>query len=410
MKNKISLFIGLVLCWNGTTGQALADLLVLVNEANLETKILEKDYQIALEKIPQVGQRPDPEIGLGIYPLPVETRLGAQWTRLSATQMLPWFGVLDSQKDLAQAQANTLLPKVKIKQLDKQFLVKQAYYQLYELEQTQAILQENIVLYNSLENLALAKVETGTASAADVLKIQLKKKALEQKIRLLESNEQYPSIQINQILDRGLDTSIDVMEQLQFTELDFDKDTLLQHIKQQHPQMNVYDLQQESARQAMALNKLKAKPSLGVGVDYIYVRKRSDAEPTSNGRDIVQLRGSIKVPLNKDQYDAKEREEQLRITRIEEQKRHTSQQFLVAIEQAYTDAEIARLNMELYQEQIEITKGAIQILESDYSASGKGFDELLEHHQALVNYEVQIVQAIVQSHLAKAKIERYIKP
>ncbi len=172
--------------------------------------------------------------------------------------------------------------------------------------------------------------------------------------------------------------------------------------------MNLYALQQEVARQSIALNNLHSKPSLGVGADYIYVRKRSDAEPASNGRDIVQLRGSIKIPLNKDQYDAKEREEQLRIALLEDKKINSSKQFLAVIEQAYTNYETARLNVELYQEQIKITKGAIQILESDYSASGKRFDELLTLHQALINYEEQILKAIVQSHLAKAKIERYI--
>ncbi len=71
---------------------------------NLELKIFEKEYLAALEKAPQVSQLPDPEAGIGVFPLPVETRLGAQILRVGATQMFPWKGTLDSKKDLELAK------------------------------------------------------------------------------------------------------------------------------------------------------------------------------------------------------------------------------------------------------------------------------------------------------------------
>jgi len=47
-------------------------------------------------------------------------------------------------------------------------------------------------------------------------------------------------------------------------------------------------------------------------------------------------------------------------------------------------------------------------LETQYSAEGKGFDELLQMQLSLVNYDLLILEAIVKSHISKAKIERYM--
>ncbi|MCO6492673.1 MAG: hypothetical protein J5I98_29920, partial [Phaeodactylibacter sp.] len=86
-----------------SSAQSLDGLLLAADSANLELKALYQDYLAALEKAPQVSQLPEPEAGLGVFPLPVETRLGPQWVRLSATQMFPWKGTLEARKNVVLA-------------------------------------------------------------------------------------------------------------------------------------------------------------------------------------------------------------------------------------------------------------------------------------------------------------------
>ncbi len=78
------------------------------------------------------------------------------------------------------------------------------------------------------------------------------------------------------------------------------------------------------------------------------------------------------------------------------------------IEKAYTDHEIARLRQGLYTQQIATTEAAIRLLTTEYSTNGRRFDELLLLEMDLVNYDLKTLKAIVQSQLAKARIERYI--
>lgn len=391
-----------------TSAQSLDSLIVNAIDENLELKILEKEYLAALEKAPQVSQRPDPEVGIGVFPLPVETRLGAQLLRVGATQMFPWRGVVDNKKDLEIAKAKVLFERISARALDVSFQVKQAYFSLYEIEKSQLIISRNLEIFKALDQLALAKVASGKASATDVLRVQLKTEELKQELNILEVAKTKPTATINQLLNRSLENPILIIDNLNFADIPYNRAALLENIEANHPMLRMFKLQQEVAEQAKKVNTLSSKPTFGVGLDYIMVNKRDDADPNHNGRDIVQLRGSVKIPLYKKKYDAKEREENLKIAVLSDRKTDLLNRFETAIEQAYTDYQTAQLRMNLYQKQIEISKAAINILETNYSTSGRNFDELLQLEKELINYDLKMLKAIIQSHSAKSKIDRFV--
>lgn len=402
--------IGLIstLSFTSASAQSLDDLMGKAVAENLELKVLEQEYLAALEKAPQVSQLPDPEVGVGAFPLPVETRLGAQTARLSATQMFPWFGTLDSKADLENAKAKALYERIGAEQLNLFYELKTAYFRLYEVEQSQAIIQRNITLFEALERLALSKVESGKATAADVLRVQLKIEELRQELEILETSKINPTATINQLLNRPLETPITTTDSLSFAPLPFDKDTLTVNIQENHPMLRMFELQQEVSRKAISLNELDGKPSFGIGMDYIMVNQRSDANPINNGRDILQLRASVKIPLYREKYSAKQAEENLKIATLENKKADVLSLFNATIEKAYADHRSAQLKMDLYEKQIEITQAAINILESEYSSKGNNFDELLRLEKELIDYDLKMLKAIVQSHIAKSSIERFI--
>lgn len=387
--------------------QSLNQLTQEAIQNNLELKVLDTEYKAALEKAPQVSELPDPEAGIGVFPLPVETRLGAQILRVGATQMFPWPGLLDGKKDLEIAKANALFERIGSSQLELTFQVEQAYLKLYEIQESQAIIRRNFALLEALEKVALAKVESGRTTMADVLRVQLKLEELKQELDILEVAKVKPTATLNQLLNRPSDIKIQIDDSLNFAVLPFDKDTLAANIQANHPMIRMFELQQNISKQSLVLNELNSKPSFGAGLDYILVNKRNDAEPVHNGRDILQFRASVKIPLYNQKYDAKEREENLKILALEDKKADVVSKFYAAIEKAYSDYETARLRIELYERQIDLTKATINILETDYSAKGNHFDELLRLEKELIEYDLKKLKMIVQSHLAKSSIERF---
>jgi len=389
------------------TAQPLATLLDEAATNNLALKVLENEYFAALEKAPQANQRPDPEIGIGVFPLPVETRVGGQALRLSAMQMFPWFGTLEGKEDLELAKAQVLHERIGASALDLHFQIEQAYFRLYEVEYSQMIIERNMVLLQALERLALAKVESGRTTAADVLRAQLKIEELKQELAILATKYIPPTTTINQILNRSLDQKIIIMDSLAFAELPYDRTALMENIEANHPMIRLFGLQQVVSREAIKLNDLGNKPTFGVGLDYIMVDKRDDAMPVKNGRDILQVKAVVRIPLYKGKYEAKEREEAFKITALDYKKADVLSSFKANIEKAFATYEAARLQAELYEKQIVLTQATIRILEADYSASGDDFDDLLRLQKELIEYDLKTLRAIVQSHLAKSEIERY---
>jgi outer membrane protein TolC len=407
MKNEI-FYIGVLLLFVQTTfAQSLDDLIQTAYSNNLEIKILDKQYQSKQQLSEQIALRPDPELGVGVFPLPVETRLGSQVVRLSATQMFPQKGMVAAKKDLANAMGEPILEQVNVRKLDLAYQVKMAWLQVYELDESRNITERNIRFLKSLAALALVKVETGQGNPADVLRVQLKIQALENQLLLLKKQREKPLAELRQILNSDDVLDVTITDSLEFSTLIFQKDSLLADIQVNHPMLKMFALQQEIAKQEIAVNALKDKPTFGVGLDYITVIARNDADPKGNGRDIIQLKGTIKIPLYKSQYEAKKQEELLKIEALELQKENAADQFLAMIEMAYTGYEMAQLKMSLYQQQIKTTKAAIDFLTSAYSVDGRNFEELLQMEKELIDYDLMILKAIVESHRAKFLVERF---
>ncbi len=390
------------------SGQSLAELLKMGRDNNLELKALNQEYLAGLEKGPQVSQLPDPEIGIGAFAFPVETRLGPQQARLSASQMFPWFGTLEAREEVTIANAQALYKKVAATELELAYQIKTAYFQLYEIQATQNIIRQSIRIWNSLRQLTLAKVESGQSTTADVLQVDLKIQELEQELLILDKRIEKPRTDLNQVLNRPLETSVEIQNDLGFASMPFNKDTLLENIRNRHPSIRAFALQQEASRTAIALNELEGRPSFGLGLDYIMVNPRTDADLLNNGRDIVQLNAKVSIPLWREKFKAKEREENLKIAAIENRKSDLETRFLSAIKKAFSDYETARLRQELYTQQMETIRSALRILQSEYSATGSKFDELLRLERDLIDYDLKILKAIVESHIAKATIEKYI--
>ncbi len=406
---KIIIFSLLII---GSFGKAYAQSLdSLIQEAytnNIELQVFQKQYEAKLQLAPQIAPRPDPEAGIGVFPLPVATRLGAQVSRLSATQMFPQKGMVNAKKALADAKTQPILEQINARKLDLAYQVKMAWLQVYELDKSREIVQRNIRFLKSLEALVLVKVETNKANPADVLQVQLKIQALENQLLILEKQREKPLADLKRVLNRTETGDISITDSLRISVLMYQKDSLLADIQANHPMMKMYELQQEVSKKAIEVNALKDQPTFGVGLDYITVIGRNDANPTGNGRDIVQLRGMVKIPLYKGQYEAKKQEELIKIQALELQKENTADQFMAIIEKAYVDYEVAKLQLDLYQKQVKTTKAAIDILTGAYSVDGRKFEELLRLEKELIDYDLMILKAIVKSHQARITIERFI--
>ena len=106
MKNKIITLI-MILVWGASVVQAqrLDTYLQIAADNNPGLQSKYKEFEAALQKIPQVNALPDPSFSFGYFISPVETRVGPQRAKFSLSQLFPWFGTLEAKGDAAALMA-----------------------------------------------------------------------------------------------------------------------------------------------------------------------------------------------------------------------------------------------------------------------------------------------------------------
>ena len=392
--------------------QSLDTLKAELRRENPELRALDLDYEAAMRVSGQLDQLPDLEIGAGVFVLPVETRTGPQQFRVGATQMLPWPGKLAAMADVADARARPLLQKAAALQLMLLYQLETAYFNLAGLADRRAVLRESLALYESLNQLALRRVENGKGSSVDVYLIQLQRQKVERQLAELRYRSLQEAVTINALLNRPADTSvyasIDVDERVRET-LDFAPDLAADDPDlSQHPGLLIYRQQQAVNELTIELTRLDQRPDFGVGVDYISVGRRDDAEPVGNGRDVILPRAMVRIPLSKRKFAAKRQEEEVRIRALDARREATENEFRAAIRRALNAIDNAANELYFLGEQTRVLDATLAIARSEYANGQRAFDELLRLENQLVDLRTRAVMARTTILLQRAVIDRYL--
>ncbi|PHN03530.1 TolC family protein [Flavilitoribacter nigricans] len=392
----------------GLAGQPLDTLLAAIPENNPELKALELEYRAALQIAPQVSQLPDPDLKLGWFMLPPETRLGPQRFWWIFNQKLPWPGKLEAQKDLALARAAPLLEKVAARKLVLEQNLRKSWLELYRLNKLQEVIEEQLEIYESLEEVALAKVENNRGGTVDVYRIQLQRNELQQKMTQLEIEKSKPQAEINRVLGRPSNAGVTITGFMGIPELPVNLEDLLTRITTDHPMLRILELQQEVSRQALAVSDLDSKPDFTVGLDYFLVGKRTDADPMGNGRDILMPHVMMTIPLNKGKYRAKEQEEALRIQALDQHQLDQLNAFRSMVEMALTNYRSAQSEIDFLDEQAYLLRTTLRVAQTDYANGKRSFEELLQLQEKLIGYKERHLASLIRMHIVMADLRFYL--
>ena len=115
----------------------------LIDEAltnNPEIQKFELQYKRASEKVNEVNTIPNTEFGVGYFVSEPETRTGAQRFKVSAKQMLPWFGTITSRENYVSSLADAKYEDIVIAKRKLMASVSQSYFNLYANKAKHALL------------------------------------------------------------------------------------------------------------------------------------------------------------------------------------------------------------------------------------------------------------------------------
>lgn len=402
-----------ILCIAGWSVAAIAqpiDSLILRAWAqNAGLQALAHQQAARATRADQVAPRPDPVVSAGVFALPVETRLGAQVMRVSVQQLLPQRGMVAAQQALVRAEAEPLQAQQAARRLLIAAQLIGAWYRWYELAATAEVLHDQYAYWDALEQLALQAATTGSGRAADVVQIQLARQRLTQDIDQLKNAIAIPRAAFAEWLQLP-DTAwhIELPDTLAFAEWPYDVQALRDRIATDHPALQVWQAEQMALRQRLGIIDLEAQPQWGVGLDYIAVVPREAVMADANGRDIVQLSASVRIPLYRDRFNAKSQEIQLQLQALDAQQEQWKWELSAQLQRAEAAYQAARLQYDYAQSQLVTTQSAIDLLLGPYANDGARLSELLPLYRSLTDWRKQLIQATVASWQARLQVEQYL--
>ena len=403
MKRIIYTLIGL-LAFSVSSAQELETLINEALENNPEIQKFELQYKRASEKVNEVNTIPNTEFGVGYFVSEPETRTGAQRFKISAKQMLPWFGTITSRENYVSSLADAKYEDIVIAKRKLMASVSQSYYDLYANKAKQKVLTENIKLLETYETLALTSVEVGKASAVDVLRLQMRQNEMQQLKDVLRQQFLAEQTNLNKLLNRENDIAVTVVERLMMPSEDFEITTKNLAL---HPELLKFDKLYQSVEQSELLNQKESSPMIGFGLDYINVSVRPDMNFSDNGKDIVMPMVSVSIPIFNKKYKSISKQNELEQQEILSQKQERLNILETLLSKAINERISARISYATQTKNLKQAKDAEDILIKSYETGTIDFNDVLDIQELQLKFQINQIESI-KSYFIQTSIINYL--
>jgi len=422
------------------------------------------EYQAALQKVPQVGSLPDPQLEIGVFLSPMELISGNQVADIKLMQMFPWFGVIKNAKDEMSLMAKAKFEIFRDAKLQVYYDVQRAWFDVYKVRQNIRISEKSIDLLKTIERLTLVKYKSGSingstsvstsrmstanspavssgspgmngmggsstgstvqsansspstsmnvvsggAGLSDVYQIQIELGDLENNIASLKNEEQVIVARLNSVLNRDLKTQVARVELLPTEPLDILYLSVNDSMFQSNPMLGMYRYEQQSLEARKKMQNKMGLPMVGLGVNYTVINKSEMSTSPMNGQDMIMPMVVLTLPIYRNKYKAMQSESAFLKKASEQNYQATvnglQTEYYEAL-QLYNDAQ---RRMKLYTNQSMLAQKSLDILIKTFSSSRSNLTDLLRFRQQLIDYEFKQVEAITDFNKAEAWIKRLI--
>ena len=442
MKQNIKFYILLILTLtmylSGNAQDSLAYYLeqAALNNPGIKAKYLE--YSAALEKVPQAGSLPDPELQFGYFLKPMELMSGYQVADIRFMQMFPWFGLLKNAKDEASQMALAKFESFRDSKAQLYFDVKSSYYKVYRTLKEISIAKKNLDILHSLEQLALIKFSSGSSSSStgnnsskkssinsspsdnqvkmggtmagngnidmvNLLRVQIEINELENRIALLHDQVATDKVSFNRFLNRAPSYIVFTGDSLIEAPIPNDIITRADSITN-HPMVKMYRAESEASAAKLKMVTRMGYPMLGLGVNYSVIQKFPGVTSAMNGKDMIMPMLSLTLPIYRKKQKAMRNEAELMRESATASAENVTNDLQVNFQETIQNLNDADRRVKLFTSQTILADKTLQLLITSFSTGGTDFAEVLRMEQQLLDYQFKKVEAVVDKNTSIARL------
>jgi outer membrane protein TolC len=427
------------------------------------------EYQAALQKIPQVGSLPDPELNVGVFLSPMELVNGNQVADIRLMQMFPWFGVLKNAKDEMSLMAKAKFELFRDAKLQVFYDVQRNWYDLYKIQKEISISEKNIEILKIIERLALVKFKSAPAESSgsaptspvnpsasvqntgagssgmqtmglvqgssgsastnqasssmqttnmgssltninltDIYRIQIETGDLENNISLLKNQKNTVMALFNTYLNRPVTTPVFTYDNMAVDSLELSLAAVSDGMLTNNPMLGmlIFEKQSLEARQKMITRM--GYPMVGLGLNYSLINKTQFPMglPSMNGKDMIMPMVVVTLPIYRKKYNAMRDESELLMTATAQSYEATANSLQAEYYQAVQLYQDSKRRIKLYDNQYQLASKSFDLMLKSFSVSTSALTDVLRIRQQTLDYELKQVEAIADFNTAIAWLKR----
>ncbi len=395
------------------------------------------EYQAALQKVPQAGSMPDPELSIGVFLSPMELVNGNQVADMRLMQMFPWFGTLRAAKDEMNYMANAKYESFREAKLQVFYEVQQTWFELYKVEQNIIITEKKIEILRTIERLALAKFGTAPSgknssssgsempgavsqsmqvnsmgaaasgsSLADLYRIQIEIGELENNTFILNNQQNTLVARFNGYLNRPVMAPVFLPDSLLTDTMDITLEEVSDSMLLYNPILGMLRYEQQSLDSRKKMATKMGYPMIGLGLNYSVINKNEMSTSAMNGKDMVMPMVTMTLPVYRKKYRAMQTETDLLKAATAQNYTASANDLKTEYYQAVQLFRDAKRRVTLYANQSMLAGKSLDIMIKSYAASGYGLTDILRVQQQTLDYDYKKVEAVADLNTASAWLKR----
>lgn len=386
-------------------------------------------YQASLQKIPQAGAIPDPQLDMGFFLKPMDIIDGRRVADFTLMQMFPWFGTRKSAQTEANHMANMAFEKFRETRDNLYLNVYTQWFILCSLQQKLINSQEHKQYLEQLETLSLRKyasptgntvssmggsqgnMGSGVSGLSDVLRIQLETAELENNIERLLSEIKSEKARFNTLLNRPAESEVEVPDTFEQIPFILDIPSAMERIASQNPMLGMLNEEALAYKAKQEMDKKMSYPMLGVGLQYSLLKKRTAMEipvTSMNGMDMLMPMLSVSIPIYRNKYKAQQKEGQLRWQSSREKYANTMNALETELFQTKHLLDDASRQIRLLEKQTKLANTAYNLMVQEFVTGKSDLTNVIQVQRQLLDYRLRKAEAIASFNTMVANAQRLI--
>jgi outer membrane protein TolC len=348
----------------------------------------------------------DPEIGIGLFPMPMQRWMGRQLVDISIRQKFPWKGTLKAAQSTEEKKAEAILGKYDQLKANLLYQIKEEWWRLQFLVLKSQILEKHLSLIAVLKNLAEEKIANNLLSTGQFIELKLQENDRTNEVATIRQQIAIGQMKIIQ-LSNTPDWIFEPMDQWEWPVFPIDA---LSGYAASNPEMQLNRKEMKVFQNMEKWNELKGKPTFGVGLQYSLMSKvdRPDLNPRMNGMDMLMPMATISVPLNQKKYQATVQEMIWYQRSKEMQLESLSDFFSTQIETSLLNYQNAERTLKYYQTQILLLEELSEIQIEAFANGTGSLEAVMNTRQRLLDLQIKTLETKWEAEQTVFEVEKIL--